>query len=50
MTRPFRRRVLYIPGYDPRDFDVSPYFRIVKPRLEQGFDFHDLDWDEPPAR
>jgi hypothetical protein len=24
----------------PRDFDVSPYFRIIKPTLEQGFDPH----------
>ncbi len=47
-----RREVLHIRNYSlyvPRDFDVSPYFRIVKPRLEQGFDFHRLDWDEPPA-
>lgn len=26
----------------PRDFDVSPYFRIIKPTLEQGFNFHDM--------
>ncbi len=24
----------------PRDFDVSPYFTIVKPTIEMGFDFH----------
>lgn len=29
----------------PMDFDVSPYFSIVKPRLETGFDFHQLRWD-----
>lgn len=28
----------------PRDFDVSPYFQIVKPTLEAGFDPHDLEW------
>lgn len=28
----------------PRDFDVSPYFRIVKPTLEQGFDYRGLTW------
>ncbi len=27
--------------YMPRDFDVSPYFQIIKPTLEQGFDPHD---------
>ena len=38
--------------YTPRDFDLSPYFRIVKPTLEQGFDYRTLRWgnvDEPPA-
>ncbi len=30
----------------PRDFDVSPYFAIIKPTLEGGFNFHDLEWDE----
>jgi hypothetical protein len=40
--------------YMPRDFDVSPFFRIVKPRLEDGFDFRRLEWskddifDSPP--
>jgi hypothetical protein len=29
----------------PRDFDVSPYFQIVKPTIEQGFDPHLLTWD-----
>ncbi len=28
----------------PRDFDVSPYFRIVKPTIESGFDFGTLKW------
>jgi hypothetical protein len=31
--------------YVPRDFDVSPYFEVVKPTLEAGFDFHSLRWD-----
>lgn len=30
----------------PRDFDVSPYFRIVKPTLQQAFDPHQLDWGD----
>ena len=33
--------------YTPRDFDLSPYFRIVKPTLEYGFDYRILMWDEP---
>lgn len=28
----------------PRDFDVSPYFQIIKPTLEVGFDHHLLAW------
>ncbi len=31
----------------PRDFDVSPYFDIIKPTLVQGFDFHKLTWNKP---
>jgi hypothetical protein len=34
--------------YTPRDFDVSPYFSIVKPGLDDGFDYHTLVW-APPA-
>lgn len=28
----------------PRDFDISPYFQIVKPTLDGGFDYHQLRW------
>jgi hypothetical protein len=28
----------------PRDFDVSPYFAIIKPTVECGFDFRNLEW------
>ena len=31
--------------YAPRDFDVSPYFEVVKPTIAMGFDFHALTWD-----
>jgi hypothetical protein len=33
-------------GEAPRDFDISPYFRIIKPTLEAGFDHHQLAWAE----
>lgn len=34
----------------PRDFDVSPYFQVVKPTLVQGFDYRRLNWaDGAPA-
>ncbi len=31
--------------YTPRDFDASPYFRIVKPTVEAAFDFRSLKWE-----
>jgi hypothetical protein len=30
--------------YVPRDFDLSPYFAVVKPSLERGFDYRALHW------
>jgi hypothetical protein len=30
--------------FAPRDFDVSPYFRIIKPTIESGFDPHQVAW------
>jgi hypothetical protein len=30
--------------FTPRDFDISPYFRIVKPTLENDFDYRSLTW------
>lgn len=35
--------------YTPRDFDVSPYFEIIKPRLAEGLDFRRLVWDRADA-
>lgn len=35
--------------YVPRDFDVSPYFQIIKPTLAAGFDHHGLTWQELAA-
>ncbi|MGH6626809.1 MAG: lipo-like protein [Burkholderiaceae bacterium] len=31
--------------YAPRDFDVSPYFEIVKPTLVAGFDYRHIHWE-----
>lgn len=42
------KEVLYIRHHSlfaPRDFDVSPYFQIVKPTIEEGFDPGALSWD-----
>lgn len=46
-----RREILHIRHhslYAPRDFDVSPYFQIVKPTIESGFDYRSLTWDDRP--
>lgn len=32
--------------YVPRDFDVSPYFEVVKPTLAAGFNYRALRWHE----
>lgn len=47
----WRRQILRVRDhrlYVPRDFDVSPYFEIVKPSLALGFDYRALTWE--PAR
>lgn len=44
-----RREIMHIRHhslYTPRDFDLSPYFRIVKPTLEYGFDYRQITWSE----
>ena len=30
--------------FAPRDFDLSPYFQVVKPTIESAFDPHKLAW------
>lgn len=30
--------------YAPRDFDISPYFEVVKPTLQCGFDYKKMQW------
>ncbi|RBA23578.1 YiiX/YebB-like N1pC/P60 family cysteine hydrolase [Herminiimonas fonticola] len=41
-------RVRHHSLFAPRDFDVSPYFQIVKPGIGLGFDYHALRWDDAP--
>src|SRR6266702_33754 len=46
-SRQARREILHIRDsslYMPRDFDISPYFEIVKPTIVQGFDYTTLHW------
>ncbi|HET7200858.1 MAG TPA: lipo-like protein [Burkholderiales bacterium] len=30
--------------FTPRDFDISPYFEVVKPTLGRDFDYHQIVW------
>jgi hypothetical protein len=46
-SRQARREILHIRDsslYMPRDFDISPYFEIVKPTIVRGFDYTTLHW------
>src|SRR5271169_6193033 len=46
-SRQARREILHIRDsslYMPRDFDISPYFEIVKPTIVYGFDYTALHW------
>ena len=50
-SRAARRDILEIRHhslYTPRDFDISPYFAVVKPTIELGFDYKQLHWADLP--
>ena len=47
-----RREILEIRHsslYAPRDFDISPYFALVKPTVECGFDYRAMRWADLPV-
>lgn len=35
--------------FAPRDFDLSPFFQVVKPTIERGFDYRELNWQDREA-
>ncbi|MGQ0522249.1 MAG: lipo-like protein [Betaproteobacteria bacterium] len=35
--------------FAPRDFDISPYFAVVKPAIQCGLDYKSLVWEERKA-
>lgn len=46
-----RREIMHIRHhslYTPRDFDMSPFFQIVKPTIESGFDYKAFEWSNEP--
>jgi hypothetical protein len=48
-----RREILQIRHFSlcaPRDFDISPYFQIVKPTLVQNFNYKFMDWVDLSGR
>ena len=48
-----RREILHIRHhslYAPRDFDVSPFFAVIKPTIETGFDYQKMMWANEEAR
>src|SRR3954466_3566592 len=52
-SRVARRQLLEIRHhslYAPRDFDISPYFAVVKPTIENGFSYKKLHWADLPPR
>jgi len=47
-----KKEVLHIRHHSlftPRDFDLSPYFMVVKPTLENGFDYTKVVWNVEQA-
>ncbi len=49
-TGPQAEEILHIRHHSlfaPRDFDLSPYFDVVKPTIENGFDHSALNWHSP---
>jgi hypothetical protein len=50
-SRHMRREILHIRHhslYTPRDFDISPYFAIIKPTIEMGFNYKKMRWANAP--
>jgi len=41
-----RFRVRHHSLFTPRDFDASPYFRIIKPTIEGDFDYRAIEWED----
>ena len=32
----------------PRDFDISPYFSVVKPTIEKAYNYQSIKWEDAP--
>jgi hypothetical protein len=52
MTRLQRQEILHIRHhslYTPADFDLSPYFKVIKPTIQEGLNYKGLRWAEDAA-
>ena len=52
-TRENQREIMHIRHHSlftPRDFDVSPYFSIVKPTIEKRPDYKSFEWNKERAQ
>ena len=48
-TDRIEKEIMHIRHYSlftPRDFDISPYFEIIKPSLKNGFNYQNINWSE----
>ena len=48
-----RREIMHIRHHSlfaPRDFDLSPYFEIIKPTIQKGFDYQHITWSGKVAQ
>jgi len=43
-------RIRHYSLFAPRDFDISPYFAVVKPTLAAAFEYRDIAWADLPER
>ncbi|MDZ7825562.1 MAG: YiiX/YebB-like N1pC/P60 family cysteine hydrolase [Gammaproteobacteria bacterium] len=46
--RPLRYQPRHHSFITPRDFDLSPFFAVIKPTLEAGFDYRQFPWAAEP--
>lgn len=52
-SRYSKREILHIRHHSlfaPRDFDISPYFDVIKPTIAFGFDYKQLEWGDKPVK
>ncbi|MCM0614010.1 lipo-like protein [Marinobacter sediminum] len=41
-----RFRIRHHSLFTPRDFDVSPYFQVIKPTVKGDFEYRTIDWED----